>query len=187
MPRSAWSPRSSTLTTTPSISNGCESRRSVQRSQAARASSMPSWWGRLGRGREAELGEPTQRFPMGVGRDRVVAPAELVDADAQRAGCGDRGVLLSHRPRRRVARIGVERQRCTTFSPPFLVLRRDLRVHRVEGRPWACRPRRGPRIAAADCPTVHSARRRSRAGWRSRPRPRGRPPESPPAPGVPRS
>ena len=93
---------------------------------------MPLVMRRFGRGREAELGEPAERFPVGVGRDSVVAPAELIDADAQRAGRGDRGVLLAHRAGGGVARIGVERERGSAFFAAAFILGRDLGVHRVE-------------------------------------------------------
>ena len=69
---------------------------------------------------------------MRRGRDGVVAPAELVDADVQRPGRRHGGVLLADGSGRGIARVGVERERGSACFAAIFVLCRDLRVHRVE-------------------------------------------------------
>ena len=81
---------------------------------------------------QAELREPAERFPVRVGRGSVVAPAELIDADAERARRRNRRILLTHRAGGGVARVGVERERGAAFFAAAVVLGRDLRVHGVE-------------------------------------------------------
>ena len=69
---------------------------------------------------------------MRIGCDGVVAPAQLIDADAERARRGDGCVLLSDRAGGRVSWVGIQGECSAALGAPFFVGGGNLRVHRVE-------------------------------------------------------